>query len=170
MSNVFFISDLHFGHQRILEFSPMRMGECPSSHDQAIITNWNKVVTKRDKVFVLGDVCFDIRLVDQLSELNGTKSLIIGNHDKFDYGVYLKHFKEIHGFRTHKGYWLSHCPIHPDELRGRKNIHGHVHQNIICDVYGVPDERYIPVCVENTGGSPVPFDMIKSGEYKPRRC
>jgi calcineurin-like phosphoesterase family protein len=125
------------------------------------VNKWNSVVTKRDVVYVLGDVCFDVSKMPLLDTMLGTKYLIIGNHDTFQLGVYQKYFKKIHGFRTYKGYWISHAPIHPDELRGRRNIHGHVHNNPIMLKGYEPDLRYIPVCVEQLNGYPVPFDKIK---------
>jgi len=159
MSRVFFISDLHLGHKGILNFSPNRQGTTVEEHDQAIVSLWNSVVTKRDIVYVLGDVCFDMKCLPLLSEMRGTKRLIRGNHDKFDTNVYLKYFDLIQGFMSYKGFWLSHCPIHPTELRGRKNIHGHVHNNII------QDENYISVCVESCQGVPVLFESIWDGVY-----
>lgn len=166
MSRVFFISDLHFGHKNILDFSPNRDGGTVDEHDGLLVAKWNMVVNKRDTVYVLGDVCFERSKLDLLDSMLGTKHLILGNHDKFQLPVYQKYFKKIHGFRTYKGFWLSHAPIHTDELRGRKNIHGHVHHAVITDVDGEPDNRYIPVCVEQTNGYPVLFEEIKSGVYK----
>ena len=40
------------------------------------------------------------------------------------------------------GMWLSHAPIHPDELRGKPSVHGHCHYaNIQLD--GKDDPRYL---------------------------
>lgn len=163
MSRVFFISDLHLGHKSILNFSPSRGGNTVDEHDHMLVAKWNMVVNKRDTVYVLGDVCFDASKLILLNEMVGTKHLILGNHDKFQLPVYQKYFYKIHGFRTYKGFWISHAPLHPDELRGRKNIHGHVHSNIITDLNGEHDDRYISVCVEQTNGYPILFDAIKSG-------
>tara|TARA_S200002703_G_C3794096_1_gene245163 strand:+ start:863 stop:1354 length:492 start_codon:yes stop_codon:yes gene_type:complete len=161
MSKVYFISDLHLGHKNILNFSTERSGNTVLEHDHILVQKWNTVVNKRDVVYVLGDVCFDIQSMPRLGEMYGGKVLILGNHDKFDLGVYRKYFSKIYGFRTYKGYWISHAPIHPTELRGRKNIHGHVHNNVIRNCYNEPDSRYIPVCVEQTNGYPLSFDKIK---------
>jgi calcineurin-like phosphoesterase family protein len=44
--------------------------------------------------------------------------------------VYLKYFEDVRGFLRYKQMWLSHCPIHPQELyRCKLNVHGHIHKN-----------------------------------------
>ena len=157
MARVFFISDLHFGHKHILKFSPSRGGASVEEHDEILVQKWNSVVTKRDLVYVLGDVCFSMERMPLLDQMNGMKKLVRGNHDRFNSGVYLKYFQEIYGFLRYKGFWISHAPIHPDELRGKGNIHGHVHSAVI------PDPRYVSVCVEALDGYPIPFDKIQEG-------
>jgi len=159
MSKVYFISDLHLGHKSICEFSgPARGGVTTvDEHDNYIIDRWNSIVTKHDLVYVLGDVCFDMKSLPCLKEMKGTKHLIYGNHDKFSHGVYTKYFNKIHGFMKYKGTaWLSHAPIHPMELRGKPNIHGHVHAN------SIPDPRYINVSVEALRGVPIVWEEIVS--------
>ncbi len=155
MSKVYFWSDLHLGHKSIVKFSGPMRGHVSSTeeHDEWIVNQWNSVVKKRDIVYVLGDVCFDINKMVLFNKMNGTKYLIMGNHDEFDIGVYLKYFKKVKGFIKHKGFWISHAPIHPDELRGKFNIHGHVHANTILDA------RYINVCPEHNS-VPVLFDDL----------
>ena len=50
--------------------------------------------------------------------------LVMGNHD--DHRLYKESIFEMQlPFFSYKSYWISHCPIHPQELRNRKgNIHG----------------------------------------------
>lgn len=170
MSNVYFISDLHFHHPKILEFSgDYRDGDTIEEHDQALIDKWNSTINKKDLVYVLGDVVLGKPdNLDILSELNGRKILIRGNHDdRFSTKEYLEHFEEVYGLLRYKGFWLSHCPLHPTELRGKKNIHGHVHQNSIRDYHHEIDKRYVNVCVEACNGFPVSAKSIFTGEYKP---
>lgn len=165
MSRVYFISDLHLGHKNILNFSGnLRDGDCPIEHDHIIIAKWNSTVRKRDLVYVLGDVCMykDLSILD---ELGGRKILIRGNHDVQTTSEYLKYFEEVHGITRYKEFWLSHCPIHPAELRGKKNIHGHVHGSSIKNAYGEYDERYINVCCEAIDSFPRPFEDIRDGTY-----
>lgn len=163
MAEVYFISDLHLGHRKIVQFSPNRFEPDISidTHDELIVDNWNQVVTKRDLVWVLGDVCFDSKKLHMLDRLQGTKRLVIGNHDQFDLEVYQKYFASIHGFVKYKEFWLSHAPIHPAELRGKINIHGHVHNASIRDHYHQLDKRYINVCVEAVRARPISLTKIR---------
>lgn len=84
MATVFFTSDLHFGHARICEFSG-RPFDSVEEMDEALILNWNTVVTHVDDiVWVLGDYALGDRArgLGYLSRLNGRKMLVSGNHDK----------------------------------------------------------------------------------------
>lgn len=162
MSKVYFISDLHLGHKNILQFSPQRGGHDVITHSKWLVDQWNSVVTKNDSVWVLGDVCFDKDHMKYLKQMKGQKNLILGNHDKFGLEVYQQYFNKIHGFMKYKGFWLSHSPIHPQELRGKLNIHGHVHSKDILTTEGyiMPDLRYLSVCVEATDGVPMDLDDL----------
>lgn len=141
MSNILFVGDLHFGHKNIQKFRHEILSE--EDNRQRIVADWKERVTKRDIVYVLGDAAFTMDVMEEFDSLPGLKYLVRGNHDLLNTSVYLKYFKEVYGILKYKDYWLSHAPIHPDELRGRKNIHGHVHY---CSI---PDERYINASVEN---------------------
>ena len=157
--SVYFISDLHYGHKSILSFEPeLREGHDVDSHNLWLVNQWNSVVTsKRDVVYVLGDVVFGVDNFRWLYMLNGEKHLIMGNHDTYPLERYLEHFVRIHpGLYGYKGYWLSHAPIHEDELRGRKNIHGHVHSK------SIKDNRYINVCVETCAGVPQTLAQLEA--------
>lgn len=80
MSNVRFIADTHFGHEKLIR--NLRNME-PDDHDQLIIDNWNRVVTKKDITYVLGDFVFEKPdLIEKyLLQLNGEIRIIGGNHD-----------------------------------------------------------------------------------------
>lgn len=81
-NNVFFTSDLHFGHRNILEFCK-RPFNSVEEMDEALIENWNSVVKPNDFVFDLGDFAFapNHRWYELLARLNGKHVLILGNHD-----------------------------------------------------------------------------------------
>ena len=49
---IYVTSDLHFGHDREFIFGP-RGFKTIQEHDEAIIQNWNSVVTKSDLVYIL---------------------------------------------------------------------------------------------------------------------
>ena len=156
MGNVFFISDTHFQHKNVLKYeAEFRNFSSIEEHDEFLIENWNRTVNKKDKVFHLGDFAFkDLSIADRL---NGLKTLILGNHDKFKPIEYSKYFHEIHGVLSYKGFVLSHCPVHESDscLRhGMKNIHGHLHSK------DMDDPRYINVSAEAINLTPISFDEI----------
>lgn len=168
MSNVYVISDLHLGHKNILKFEPeLRFGDNSVEHDHILIERIrSQCSNKRDLLIILGDVCTDIECMEYLLEIPARKWLIRGNHDNFQMGVYNKYFEKIEGFMRYKRFWLSHCPIHPHELRGKVNIHGHVHRNSIRNGYGELDKNYINACVENCGGYPINFQALMNNTFK----
>lgn len=139
--NVWFCSDLHFGHRNIHKFRKHVISE--EDNREMVYSDWMQKVKKKDTVFVLGDAAFTMDTVDIFGELTGIKHLIRGNHDMLDTQVYLKYFKNVFGILKYKEFWLSHAPIHPDELRGKLNLHGHVHYA------SLNDQRYFNCCVEN---------------------
>lgn len=139
--SVLFCSDLHFGHNNIQKFRLHVVSE--EDNRAQIKRDWKERVTKRDDVYVLGDACFKMEMLNDIAELPGRKYLVRGNHDKLDTSAYLKVFTQVYGLLKYKEFWLSHAPIHPNELRGKVNLHGHVHYATI------PDKRYFNCCVEN---------------------
>ena len=126
-SQVLFCSDLHIGHALAAE---KRGFDNVGEHDMHIMKTLMGQCTKRTVLWVLGDVCMDIKKMWILDKILGRKKLVRGNHDKFDLGVYTKYFEDVHGFLRYKEMWLSHCPIHPQEMyRCKLNVHGHIHKN-----------------------------------------
>lgn len=165
MANVFFCSDLHFGHKNIGKFRASCGINTEFENRQRIIKDWHNQVTKRDVVYVLGDSCFTMDTIGDFAHLPGQKILIRGNHDKLDTQVYLKYFSDVYGLLKYKEFWLSHAPIHPAELRGKVNLHGHVHFATIMDGQR-PDKRYFNCCAENLwsifGTSLVSLDQLRN--------
>src|ERR1035437_2359950 len=52
--------------------------------NEALVNNWNSVVKPEDTVYYLGDFGFGSAesLINYANQLNGTKHMIWGNHDK----------------------------------------------------------------------------------------
>jgi calcineurin-like phosphoesterase family protein len=159
MNIAYIISDTHFGHKNILKYEPIhRPFQSIEEHDQELIRRWNSVVRPRDTVWHLGDVLFGKHSFACLAQLNGTKRLIMGNHDRHPLALYREHFASIHGVAEYKGCILSHIPVHEGQLhsRFRRNIHGHLHSNKL------DDPRYICVSAEHLNLTPVPIgDLLK---------
>jgi calcineurin-like phosphoesterase family protein len=80
-----------------------------------------------------------------------------GNHDHASLFRYASQFDNVYTFGIIKkfSFWLSHAPVHPQELYRGMNIHGHVHSNT------VPDARYYNVSCENTNYQPVNLQDIR---------
>ena len=168
MSKLRFIADLHLGHKNIASFSGVERGGITNveEHDAYIVEQWNSVCSKNDLVWVLGDVCMNKTKLPLLKKMKGNKHLILGNHDEFSLETYMPYFNKIHGFMKYKGMWLSHAPVHLQELRGKINVHGHNHKNIVTrwnpEINGwEPDPNYICVSVEQVGGCPISLEDIK---------
>ncbi len=159
--SVFFTSDLHLGHHAATRFRPEFKEGDIYYHDFSIIDNINSVVDKRDKLFILGDLAFsDAGLKAAEGILCRNVELILGNHDKYPLRRYLALGYKIHGFRGYKEYWLSHCPIHPQEMyRKIGNIHGHIHCNGKSGP--VEDTKYFNVNIDVNKYKPVRFEKIQ---------
>ena len=155
MSKVYLISDLHLGHKNIANHR-----KCVSSEEEnywILRDNWHKVVTKRDTVYMLGDVCFTEDRLRDLSGWAGRKILIAGNHctDGIPMKTICEYYDAVYSLHRYKKAWLSHAPLHQDELRGRVCIHGHTHY------HQIDDPRYLNVCVEHTEMHPVSFEIVR---------
>lgn len=176
MSNVWVISDTHFNHANFLTFKD-KNGELIRKFDNVdqmndcMVTNWNETVKPEDKVYHLGDVFFGHpdKAHEILSKLHGKKRLILGNHDDLErksgegFNVLREHFKKILMWRCFgkEGIVLSHVPLrvedmHHDTTEFVLNAHGHIHEQVIDDL------RYLNVCVEHTGYTPISFDELCS--------
>lgn len=126
MSHVYVTSDWHFGHKGIIKFRPFSTMEYMEDH---LMERALEVLTKRDVLYCLGDMAFDMRGLDKLYALPCKKILVRGNHDNhLTTEQFLTVFDEIEGAISYKKYWFTHIPIHPSEMRNRiGNVHGHTH-------------------------------------------
>lgn len=157
---IYVLGDLHFGHRRIAEFRPEFSSR--EHHEEHICDLWRDTVKERDQVWLLGDAAFTMEGLAKLGTLPGEKILVRGNHDELPTLAYMTVFAEVYGIvkyrrKKRQAAWLSHAPVHPDELRGRINIHGHVHGNSIQRTYpGIgADPAYVNVCPEVVGYAPI---------------
>ena len=161
MSKRLFTSDLHLGHSKITEFREDFSSQ--EEHDTHFLEQFAQL-KKRDIVWVLGDFIFDSDryawYIQQFNKMSCEIRLSLGNHDS------LKLYKEQRfdlqlPLYTYKNFWLSHCPIHPDELRDRTaNIHGHLHKYNVKGSYPEYKEVYYNVCPEQHNNTFVEFEQI----------
>lgn len=99
-------------------------------HDEHLIDYWNRTVHKKDLTYILGDVTMETsEHYYQLDRLNGRKIVVLGNHDlPRDVRKLLDYVENVAGHVDYKGFALTHCPIHPNEMSFyRGNIHAHIH-------------------------------------------
>lgn len=120
---------------------------------------------KRNSLYLLGDIVLSdkhFRKIGEYSRNFGAVHIVLGNHDHPQLPQLCQNLGvKVHGFVKKWGYWLSHCPIHPQELYRGKNIHGHVHTNTILGLGGLPDKDYFNVSCENVGYKPISLQEVR---------
>lgn len=123
---IYFISDLHFGHQTIRNVERFEF-ETIEEHDKKLVEIINSVVKDTDTLYILGD----IGNIEPVRLINGRKILIKGNHDKMSRNKYLGYFAEVYDYPVYfnRRVLLSHEP-HPVEDH-ILNIHGHLHGSVL---------------------------------------
>lgn len=140
-----FTSDQHFGHRNIIEYCN-RPWKDIHEMNQGIIDNWNSVVSTEDTIFVVGDVflCSPGQAKEIISQLNGKKILIRGNHDRSIETMKGVGFAEVYSKLTiqlqdGRQALLSHKPITWNQFRNEANllIHGHHHHGNVVNGYRV---------------------------------
>jgi calcineurin-like phosphoesterase family protein len=196
MSRRFVYSDPHFGHANI-RFVPGNerfRDVTPEERDETIVENWNSVVTKRDVVYLLGDVGWDRMQVDShgygigpklgyvsggvIPRLQGRIEVVGGNHDTAEI---LQHFDKVHGVLiktvNNARVVFTHIPIHPQEMWWDYNVHGHLHGGTVKEYAVTPDhreigptdKRYINACGEHLNFTPQLLEDIVPQQDKKRK-
>lgn len=133
--NTYFTSDWHIGHENVVKFSNRPFTDCEHMH-KVLINNYNNTVRESDVCYFLGDIgfCQGDTIKNVISQLNGTKVLIRGNHDKrgnqfwyscgFDVVMY--------GAKLYIGkqqVTLSHCPLYGIKREDTSSMKGSEHEN-----------------------------------------
>lgn len=171
MSEIWVISDTHFGHQNIIDYCN-RPFKTAYLMNEVIRDNWNSVVKPQDKVYHLGDVYMGWNQKESalqfLTSLNGKKRLILGNHDNGKDQTLQLAFQKIDVWRMWPefGLLMTHVPVHESALfRGKTgneekpkqllNIHGHIHEN------NSPSSNHRNVCVEHLNYRPINIEELR---------
>ena len=160
--NVWFIGDIHGGHKNICNFRKQFASE--EEHFNYVKERYHSCVTKRDTVFFMGDIAFTMDRLKDISSWTAHQNVVIaGNHDtdKIPMKELVLHFDKVYGLLKYKCFWLSHCPLHPAELRGKFNIHGHTHYHNIKGEDGQDDPRYFNTSLENIDFRPISLLQIR---------
>lgn len=128
-SKVFFISDFHARHKNIIKFCG-RPWSNKEEMTEALINNWNSVISPDDIVFNLGDFIWSGSYGAIIPKLNGHIHLILGNHDRHINPTWEKYLAGIHEQLTllidNKIVYLNHFPYlcFPENAY---QLFGHVH-------------------------------------------
>lgn len=158
--SIFFTADTHFGHSAIIKYCN-RPYDNFQDMDEAIISNYNKLVKPGDTVYHLGDFCFgkEKEIKYYRSRLNGKIHLILGNHDyKNKIYKYPHLFTEICDLMTLKNnkkkIILCHYAMRTWESSHHNSyqLYGHSHGLMISvgkqmDV-GVDAQGFMPISIE----------------------
>lgn len=159
----FFIADTHFGGENIRRYEN-RPFATAIEMDEKFIENWNQIVTENDTVYVLGDFSdYGDEEKDRniLSRLNGSKILVMGNHDRHrtsqewrDLG-----FAECFSLPVlYKDFFLlSHEPLYINTNMPYANFYGHVHAN---PSYKDTSKQSACVSVERIAYTPIEFQTL----------
>ena len=168
---IYFTSDLHFCHDKDFLYTPRGFDNIDDMN-QAILENWNNLITDEDEVYVLGDLVLTDtdKGLEFIKQLKGHIHVIRGNHDtdtkvnryiyecqnieSVDYALEIKYKKAY--------FYLSHYPTitanYDDDKPWAKNLinlYGHTHQetNFYNDcpyIYhvGLDSHNNIPVSID----------------------
>jgi len=166
--SVYFIGCLHLAHKNIAE---NLRGMSVKDHDERILEGLS-ALTKRDKVFILGDLTMETaKGYYELGKLRCVTHVVLGNHDRYqDVKCLLDNVDQVSGCLNYKSSILTHMPVHPQCLGDRYeiNIHAHVHDYDVVLTRGetedttVYDHRYINVDAHRLNYKPISWDEIMS--------
>lgn len=131
---VFFTSDPHFYHKRVIEYSKRPFSSVEDMNEK-LIERWNSKVRPKDPVWLLGDVIFGgaSKLAPIAERLNGEIHVVLGNHDPFrlmaNTFTSVQFYKELRFENQHLV--LMHYPIESwnSMHHGSIHLHGHTHGN-----------------------------------------
>ncbi len=153
MTSVWFTSDTHYGHQRMVTPRVDGHWSRPFANvdemDEAMISAWNAVVRPGDTVYHLGDLSFrDLKSTQNITRrLNGQVHMVMGNHDRILrkgspslpnvawYGDY-KEIKVDTDVLESGKIVLMHYPLHVWNKSHYGSIHLHGHSHGSCPPVG----------------------------------
>ena len=163
MSNkIWLIADTHFSHTNVIQYCG-RPFKDKFEMDKVLVQNWNNVVKKQDVVFMLGDfaLCGKDKIIQIGQQLNGRKTLILGNHDGASKNTYYAAgFEYVSKYPIILDDWfiLSHHPKFTENNGLYVNIYGHVHNDSAYKDYSADS---FCVSAERIDYTPIDFEVIK---------
>ena len=127
--NIYFTSDWHLNHANSLVFDSRPFNDV-THMTEGLIKRFNAQVREEDVCYFLGDMGFgDVKSV--MDRLNGTKILILGNHDKKQQAMMNQGFDAVmYNSSLYIGgehVTMTHCPlrgVYREDTSGMKNSDG----------------------------------------------
>lgn len=168
---IYFIADMHFHHENVIEFSH-RPYKTVEEMNKQLIENWNSVVTSpKDEVYILGDFLYrgtGEQANAILKQLHGKKFLVKGNHEQYlkdkDFDLSLFEWvKEYHTLKYYKRkFVLFHYPILEWDgyFRGAIHLYGHVHDTQTAHFDSILGPRAVNVGADMIRYKPISIDEI----------
>ena len=157
----YLVGDLHLGDPSVIKYR--KQFPTLGYHDQYICDEVLAPLNKHDLLTMVGDCLVGSSSLELIKKFPCRKRLVMGNHDtekKFNFSDLVGVVDEVVSSYNSKGFTVTHIPIHPLHLRGRRNIHAHLHDQII------EDPRYVGVSLEQTGYKLITIEEILTGEYR----
>ena len=169
-SKTWFTSDFHLGHHRLYE-TGFRKFSCAQECEEKMLDNFS-CIRKQDNLYIAGDLTLSANydyVAEFLSQINGNKIVILGNHDRQTTLDKLKSDGVIANYHPWKGVrpvldsgqtvpvFVTHFPLLEWHVGNefRYNLHGHMHGLLAAqdkcpmryDV-GVDANSYTPVTLD----------------------
>lgn len=138
MSEIWFTSDTHFYHRRVIEYCDRPYSSVEEMNED-LIKKYNELVKSGDTVYHLGDFSFGDKekTIKIINRLNGQKHIILGNHDKVIKGEVAAKFASVSNYKEIKGpdkrkIILCHYAfrVWNGSHRGSYNLYGHSHGSL----------------------------------------
>ena len=186
---LYFISDTHFNHENVIKYEDRPFANA-AEMNEALINNWNEVVSADDTVIHCGDFALGPNkenIVEILESLNGKIRLVLGNHDSaakieiyksmpdkiisIDNMLVLDHKAYPDEISKRRKVIVCHYPIVPKMLENMTAdnpeivfVHGHVHGKM--PMYN-PYYHSFNVSCDVTDYAPVKWENMKALTHLP---
>ena len=177
--NIFFISDLHLGHNNILKFDKRPFADLQEMYVQ-LIKNWNSVVGDDDVVYNLGDLSFgkDELAIWFMNSVKGKIHHVMGNHDKMKDILKISRIEQVYEYGTEifvedpdtldragkeQQIIMSHYPILSWNRahHGSWHLHGHCHGSLLASNQEYYKRNVMDVGCNCIGYTPISYQQVK---------
>lgn len=177
IDKLFFTADTHFFHKNIIAYCDRPYTNSYKMNED-LIKKWNEKIPENATVFHMGDVAMTAIpkvLNDLLHRLNGTKYLVIGNHEKnvLQREYLREHWKGIHDvieitikdeeIEREQRIFMCHYPmiVWNESHRGSWQLFGHVHGGLSNKGIIKHNPAQMDVGVDTNNYTPYSYQEIK---------